>query len=371
MPPADRGWSASGWFRACYGRAPEVIWRAPGRVNLIGEHTDYNEGFVLPFAIGLSVTVAAGATADNVLEMRSRQAGDAVAVRLDEIAPGGVAGWAAYPSGVAWALREVGVPVGGASLAIDSDLPQGAGLASSAALECAVAGCLADLAGLALPRHEIATLARRAENEFVGVPCGIMDQSAAMFCESGRALLLDCRTGKFDQVPLDLAGLTFLLIDTRVRHDLGAGEYAKRRRECAAAATLLGVPALRDVPPDAVAGAIARLADPVLAHRARHVVTENARVVETARLLRAGRLAECGPLLTSSHRSLRDDFEVSWPEADLAVNSALMAGALGARMIGGGFGGCVLALAAEPEEVAAAVVAAYASAGWQAPAVMA
>ncbi len=365
----DGSLSLAGWFRACYGRDPDALWRAPGRVNLIGEHTDYNDGFVLPFAIDRSVLVAGSARTDGMLEVRSRQADSWAAVQLDGLEPGVVRGWAAYPAGVAWVLRAAGLPVGGANLAIDSDLPQGAGLSSSAALECAVVGCLADLAGARLARGEMAALARRAENDFVGVPCGIMDQSAAMLCLAGHALLLDCRTGSPAQVPLDPAGagLRLLLIDTGVRHDLAASEYAERRRDCEAAARRLGVPALRD----ADVAAAASLADPVLARRAGHVVTENARVGEAVGLLRAGRLAACGPLLTASHRSLRDEFEVSWPEADVAVDAALEAGALGARMIGGGFGGCVLALAAGLDAVAAAVCSAYEHRGWPVPAITA
>ncbi|HEX9032360.1 MAG TPA: galactokinase [Streptosporangiaceae bacterium] len=354
----------SGWFSQCYGRHPDAAWRAPGRVNLIGEHTDYNGGLVLPFAIGQTVRVAGAARPDGVLELASRQApNDRVAISLDALEPGAVTGWAAYPAGVAWALAEAGHQVQGASLAIDSDLPQGAGLASSAALECAVAACSADLAGARLTRPELAALAWRAENDFVGMPCGIMDQSAAMLCQAGHALLLDCRTGESADVPLDPAGigLQVLVIDTGVRHQLTGGEYASRRAECEQAADRLGVPSLREVTSEA---ALAGLADPVLARRVRHVVTENARVEDTVALLRAGRLAECGPLLTRSHESLRDDFEVSWPEADLVVGTALAAGALGARMTGAGFGGCVLALV--PKDHAAAVADAV-SAGFARP----
>jgi UDPglucose--hexose-1-phosphate uridylyltransferase len=365
---AGDAWSGdnASWFRRCYGRAPEVAWRAPGRVNLIGEHTDYNGGLVLPFAIDRSVEVTGTSRTDGILEVRSRQVPDDwVRIRLDELEPATVAGWAAYPAGVAWALGDRR----GASLLIDSDLPQGAGLASSAALECAVAGCLADLAGSNKSRHEIAELAWRAENEFVGMPCGIMDQSAVMLCRSGHALLLDCRSLRSDDVPLDPAGLRLLIIDTGVRHELTSGQYAARRRECERAATQLGVRLLREVtnPADVMA-----LDDPVLVRRARHVVTENVRVRQVAGLLREGRLGECGPLLNQSHRSLRDDFEVSWPAANVAVEAAIAAGALGARMTGGGFGGNVLALlaAADADAVVAAVQAASAVAGWPAPAVL-
>lgn len=335
---------ASG-FAESYGRAAEVAWRAPGRANLIGEHTDYNDGLVLPFAIGRSVRVAGAGRADGVLELASLQApGERVEVRLRGLAPGSVPGWAAYPAGAAWALGDRGPS--GASLLVDSDLPLGAGLASSAALECAVLGCLADLAGLDLPGREMAALAWRCETTFVGVPCGIMDQFAVMLCRPEHALLLDCRSQETCDVPLDpaTAALRLLIIDTRVKHELTGGEYAQRRRECDAAARTLGVRSLRDIPDEAGLVPLSGLADQVPLRRARHVVTENARVRQAVEVLQAGRLADVGPLLTASHASLRDDFEVSWAQADRAVDAALDAGAFGARMMGGGFGGCVLAI---------------------------
>jgi len=354
---------------------PDSSWRAPGRVNLIGEHTDYNNGFVLPFAIGSSVRAAGTRRADRRLEVRSRQEpGRGAAFVLDDLAPGAVPGWAAYPAGVAWALERAGHRLPGASLAIDSDLPSGAGLASSAALECAVAGCLADLAGAELPRRELARLARRAENDFVGVPCGIMDQYAAMLCRAGHALLLDCRSEETADVPLDLegAGLRLVVIDTGARHDLAGGEYAARREECERAAAMLGVTSLREVSDVAALKSLAGPEHGVVARRARHVVTETARVISAVELLREGRLAELGPLLTASHRSLRDDFEVSWAQADLAVATAISAGALGARMTGGGFGGCVLALvpAVSTAAVDEAVRRAFAQASYGEPAFM-
>jgi galactokinase len=208
---------AAGWFAECYGAQPDGVWQAPGRVNLIGEHTDYNEGFVLPFALAQGVRAAASRRGDGRLELRSRQVpGSPAAAPLREIAPGSPAGWAAYPAGAAWALREAGYPVAGASIAIDADLERGAALSSSAALECATALALTELNGLSVPRPELAALARRAENEFVGVPSGIMDQSASLLCRAGHALLLDCRSGETSDVPLDLAaaGLVLLVIDT-------------------------------------------------------------------------------------------------------------------------------------------------------------
>ena len=361
---------AAAWFIECYQRRPEGVWHAPGRVNLIGEHTDYNEGFVLPFALRRGVRAAAARRADGVLELRSRQAGGEPAIAaMDGLVPGSVTGWAAYPAGVAWALRQAGYPIGGTSLAIDADLARGSALSSSAALECSVALALTELHGLAVPRRELADLARRAENDYVGVPTGIMDQSASLLCQADHALLLDCRSGTATSVPLDLpaAGLVLLVIDTGTRHALSDGRYAAARRACEEAARALGVPALRDITegPEAVE----RIADPLLRRRARHVITENARVLAAVALLQAGEPGGCGELLSASHRSLRDDFEVSWPQADAAVDAAAGGGALGARMIGGGFGGSVICLVPvqRAEQVRASVSDAYARRGWAPP----
>jgi galactokinase len=352
-------------FRTAYGRDPDGVWHAPGRVNLIGEHTDYNDGLVLPFALAQGVTVAAAARGDGVVELRSLQEPEAVTVR--DPRPGSVTGWAAYAAGVAWALREAGHGVGGASLLIDADLPRGAGLSSSAALECAVGVALCELSGLEVPRPELARIAQRAENDFVGMPCGILDQSASLMCTDGHALLLDCRSGASSQVPLALDGLAVLVIDTRAAHELLDGGYASRRAACEKAAGLLGLPALRDV--GDLAAALARLPDPEVRRRTRHVVTENHRVEAAVGLLRRGAVAEVGALLTASHLSLRDDFEVSWPEADVAVQEAVRAGARGARMVGGGFGGSVIALvpADRVDRVTDAVRSAYDTRAWQPP----
>ena len=376
---------AAGRFRAWHGTEPEGVWHAPGRVNLIGEHTDYNSGWVLPFALDRGVVVAARRRGDATLDIRSLQAGGPAEVPLAGLAPGSVTGWAAYPAGVAWAMREAGHPVGGASLVIDSDLPQGAGLSSSAAIECAVAIALAGLYQVRVPRTELVRLARRAENEMVGVPSGIMDQSASLLGEAGHALLLDCRSGQTTAVPFDpaAAGLALLVVDTGARHALTDGRYALRRQECEQAARALGVPSLRDVADPARASAIG---DPVLARRARHVIADNCRVRAAVDLLRAvrgdgeggmgrragGGVAGLGPILHASHASLRDDFEISWPQADLAAEVAEQAGALGARMVGGGFGGSVIALVpADSAAVRAAVVAGYAARDWPPPAFLA
>src|SRR6266567_7326276 len=252
------------WFARWYGHEPEGAWFAPGRVNLIGG-PDYNEVFVLPFALGTGVSAAASRRSDGQIALVSRQAGgDPVLLSIDTLEPGSVGGWAAYPAGVAWALRQAGYLAGGADVAIDADLPAGAGLSSSAALECSVALALTELYQLPVPRRELAALARRAENDFAGVPCGIMDQMAALLGRAGHALLLDCRTGNQAAVPLNpaAAGLTLLVIDTRARHALADGQYAARRQACEEAASLLGVRSLRDVTGDP--GALARLTEPSL-----------------------------------------------------------------------------------------------------------
>ena len=354
-----------------YQSDPEGVWFAPGRANLIGEHTDYNGGFVLPFALGSGVAAAAGRHGSGIT-VWSRQRGDgAIGVPPAALVPGSATGWAAYPLGMAWSLAEAGYRPGATSMAIDSDLAMGAGLSSSAALECAVALALTELHGLDVSRAALVTLASKAENEFAGAPTGIMDQSAALLCTAGHALLLDCRSGATEPVPFDpaSAGLEVLLIDTGARHALTDGRYGDRRRECEAAARQLGMASLRELTDDP--GAVARLADPVLRRRARHVLTENQRVLTAAGLLRAGQLAAVGPLLTQSHHSLRDDFEVSWPQADVAVEAVLAAGGAGARMMGGGFGGSVIALTGvgQGPDVAAAIAAAFALQGWPAPSV--
>jgi galactokinase len=335
---------AGAWFAGQYGREPDGRWFAPGRVNLMGG-PDYTEGFVLPFALGAGVAVTAARRKDRRVALVSRQQKTRpVVVDIDALEPGSVPGWAAHPAGVAWALRQAGYLVSGADIAIDADLPAGAGLASSAALECATALALTELHQLSVPRPELAALARRAENDFVGVPSGIMDQTAALLSRAGHALLLDCRTGTGTPVPLDpaAAGLTLLIIDTRARHALGDGRYAERRRACEQAASALGVRSLRDVTD---AGQLTRLSsDSSLQSLAGHVLAEQRRVLHAADLLLAGHQASLGPLLTTSHHSLRDRFKFSWPQADEAVEAAVEAGAKGARMTGGGFGGCVIAL---------------------------
>jgi galactokinase len=369
MRTAESEAGATHRFRESFGAEPVGLWQAPGRVNLIGEHTDYNDGFALPFAISTGITAAAAPRDDDLLVLTSCQEGTApVEISLPDLAPGSVPGWAAYPAGVAWSLREAGYPIGGLSVAIDADLAPGSGLSSSAALECAVALAMFDLHDIDLPRTELAKLARRAENDFVGAPTGIMDQMAVLLSQAGHAILLDCRTATATPVPFDpaAAGLVLMVINTRARHELTDGGYASRRQACEEAARTLGVKALRDI---TSVESLAQLTDPLLLRRARHIVTDDTRVLQTVDLLEAGELASIGPVLTASHISLRDDFEISWPEADASVDAAIEAGALGARMVGGGFGGSVIALlpAARTEAVTDAVIRRFASSGWSAP----
>ncbi|MFD6562988.1 galactokinase [Micromonospora profundi] len=363
---------AAAGFIELYGVEPAGRWAAPGRVNLIGEHTDYNDGFVLPFALPLRTVVAADRQDDESWTVWSELSGETITFCADDVAePGRVSGWGAYVAGVVWALRDAGHPVPGARLAIASDVPLGSGLSSSAALEAAVLAALLDLGGLELPAERQPRLAQRAENVYVGAPTGIMDQSAVIRCRAGHALFLDCRDESVEHIPFDLdaAGLAVLVIDSRAPHRHADGEYADRRRSCETAAKALGVPALRDVTVDQLDAALARLDDEVTRRRVRHVVTEDQRVLDTVALLRAGRVRDIGPLLTASHVSMRDDFEITVPEIDTAVEAALAAGALGARMTGGGFGGCVLALvdANSAEAVATAVRTAYAERDFTAP----
>jgi galactokinase len=357
------------YFAERYGHDAAGTWFAPGRVNLLGG-PDYNEVFVLPFALSVGVCAAASRRSDRRIALTSRQAGgEPVLLDIDTLEPGSAPGWAAYPAGVAWALRQAGYLAGGADVAIDADLPAGAGLSSSAALECSVALALTELYQVPVPRRELAALARRAENDFAGVPCGIMDQTAALLGKAGHALLLDCRTGAEAPVPLDpaAAGLTLLVIDTRARHALTDGQYASRRQACEEAASRLGVQSLRDVTGDP--GALARLTDPSLRRLAGHVVAENGRLLRAVDLLRAGDQAAIGELLTASHHSLRDEFRMSWPQADAAVEAAVDAGAAGARMTGGGFGGSVVALvpAGRAGPVRTAVTRSFARRHWPAP----
>ncbi|MGW4434426.1 galactokinase [Streptomyces sp. NPDC004596] len=363
----------TGRFTELYGAAPEGVWAAPGRVNLIGEHTDYNDGFVMPFALPHQTTAAVSRRTDGLLRLHSADiGGEAVELALDALAPQSDKEWTAYPAGVVWALREAGHAVTGADVHLASTVPTGAGLSSSAALEVVVALALNDLYGLGLQRWQLARLCQRAENVYVGAPTGIMDQTASACCEPGHALFLDTRDLSQRQIPFDLAaeGLRLLVVDTQVKHAHSGGEYGKRRAGCEKGAALLGVDALRDIPYAELDAALARLGDDEEVVRlVRHVVTEDERVERTIALLHSGETRAIGPVLTEGHASLRDDFRISCPELDLVVDTALTAGALGARMTGGGFGGSaiVLAEAADVDTVTKAVREAFAAAGFTAP----
>jgi galactokinase len=361
-------------FTLTYDDAPAGVWSAPGRVNLIGEHTDYNDGFVLPFAIEARTFVAARVRGDGVLRMRSVQqhTGD-VSIDLTDIEPGKPDGWAAYVAGVVWAAREAGRRVGGMDLLVDGRVPLGSGLSSSHALECAVAMAMNELFELGLDANSLGRLSYTAENDFVGAPTGMMDQLASLRCTAGHALFLDNRTLEAEQVPLDpvAAGLRLLVLDTRVHHGNADGGYGNRRDACVRAAGLLGITALRDIDVAGLDEALDRLGDDELRRRVRHVVLENARVVETVSALRAADWSRVGALMAASHLSLRDDYEVSCDELDVSVEAATGAGAVGARMTGGGFGGSAIALvpAADVAAVRGAVTDAFRTRGWSDPAV--
>jgi len=353
-------------FRKIHGQAPAFTVQAPGRVNLIGEHTDYNDGFVLPIAIQRRVTACLQPRGDRTISFTSLQADLPASVSLYSPLKPGPVRWANYCVGVVAGLMDAGIELRGADLVFDSDIPIGAGLSSSAALEvCTATGLLASVGRLgAVPDRPLALLCQRAENEFAGAPCGIMDQSIAVMAREGRALLLDCRTGRTEQVPFDSGEVVLLVADTRVKHEIGGGEYGRRRQTCADAAGKLGVPALRDADAEMVEAAAASNAITSLeARRARHVVSEIARALSAAEALGRRDYAAFGELMYASHASLRDDYEVSCDELDAVVDLARSCeGALGARMTGGGFGGSAIVLvrADRRDEIASRIVSGFA-----------
>lgn len=340
---------------------------APGRINLIGEHTDYNLGWALPIALPQRTVVTFVPNRTDAITVCSDRMDGPVRIRLDT-APGDVTGWAGYVAGVVWALRRAGHLVPGGAMSISSDVEMGSGLASSAALECAALGAIASAAGVRIDRIEQARLAQRAENDYVGTPTGLLDQLAALFGEPSTALLIDfaeltVRSVAFDP---DASGVSLLLIDSRARHRHVGGEYAARRASCERAAADLRASSLRDIQDLSVLDAVT---DPVAARRARHVLTENRRVLDFVAALGDSDFTEAGRILTASHASMRDDFEITTEHIDLIADTAVRAGALGARMTGGGFGGCVIGLVpdARVEAVGQAVRRAVPGAGYERP----
>ncbi|MFV8166538.1 galactokinase [Mycobacterium sp. 134] len=315
---------------------------APGRINLIGEHTDYNSGFALPIALPQRTFVSFDPGPSGVLSVSSSLGDGPADIGLDT-EPGDVTGWAAYVAGAVWALLNAGIAVPGGTMTITSEVEIGSGLSSSAALECAVLGALLAAVGAELDRVEQAWIAQQAENEYVGAPTGLLDQLASLFGEPGQAMLIDFRDITVQPVRFDpaAAGVALLLIDSRARHAHAGGEYAVRRASCERAAADLGVASLREV---SDASALGMVNDPVDARRARHVLTENQRVLDCVAAMASSDFAAVGELWTASHASMRDDFEITTPHLDLIAATAVRAGALGARMTGGGFGGCVIAL---------------------------
>lgn len=355
-------------YRQQFGREPQVVASAPGRVNLIGEHTDYTGGFVLPCAISHRVAVALGRCQAEAVQPGRVYAADLNDTRL--LAPTGSrpeGSWADYPRGVVWALTRAGLSLPTMDAVVKGEVPQGAGLSSSAALEAATALALTALVQQPWPRRELASLCQQAENAFVGIHSGIMDQYAALLCTEGHALFIDCASLEAEAVPLALeaSGLTLLVCDTRVKRGLGDTAYNARRASCERAAVTLGLPSLRQAQEED----LARLTGEEL-QRARHVVRENARVLQAVQALRRNDFAALGRLMYASHESLRDDYAVSTPELDAIVMCAKACGALGARLTGAGFGGCALVLlpGAQVEPVSQAIAHQFAQEGFTAPA---
>src|SRR4051794_8906806 len=357
-------------FRAAYDAEPTVVGRAPGRVNLIGEHTDYNNGLVLPLALAHVTYAAVAPRTDDRVRIASSHEDETWTGSTAALGPGAVEGWVAYVAGVLWALQQEGHELPGLDVYVHGSVPLGAGLSSSAALECSTAVAVAPVLGLDLStagRRALVAPCMRAESEVAGAPTGGMDQTVALLASAGSALLIDFDDDSTEDVALDLggAGLALLVTDTRVSHSLVDGGYAARRADCEAAAEALGVPSLREATLEAVAG----IADERVRRRATHIVTEIERVRDTVDALAADDWALVGRLFATSHVSMRDDFEISCPELDLAVATAVEAGAVGARMTGGGFGGSAIALVptARVDAVVHAIDTAFAAAGFRAP----
>ena len=353
-----------------FGAQPSGVWSAPGRVNLIGEHTDYNEGFVLPFSIDRRTYAALSLRTDGIARVASSFTDQVVEIPVEKISKNSVSGWSGYPLGVAWALMQAGGQPSGFDLYVESNVPVGAGLSSSAAIECSVAMALNDLWGANLDRSALAKIGQRAENEIVGAPTGIMDQTASLFGVIDHAVFLDCRSLLAEAIPLGLQqnSLEIVVMDTKVSHRLVDGGYATRRAACEEGAKQMGVSSLRDVEIKHLARAETLLQSLVF-KRTRHVVTENARVLETVGLLKISGPQSIGALLYASHKSMRDDFEISIDELDCAVETAMAVGAVGARMTGGGFGGAAIALihSSKVAELKSAVGEAFEARGFSKP----
>jgi galactokinase len=354
-------------FEEIYGRKPEVIAEAPGRVNLIGEHIDYSEGFVLPFAIADRAYAAIAARPDGLVRIASHQRKEKIfSIDISDVKPGSKGDWEKYVLGVLWSL---GI-TSGVDILVDGSVPSGAGLSSSAALECSVAVGLNALFSLERSKQDLARATQKAENDYVGMPCGIMDQSVSLMGQAGAALLLDCRDLTTESIPFDVAsaGLELLIIDTQAHHALVDGGYAERRAACESVAGKLGIPSMRHLTLEVLEANREKVTE-VEFIRARHAVTEIARVLEAVTALRASDFATLGTLINASHASLRDDYTVSCPELDVAVDASLAAGAMGSRMVGGGFGGSAIALikASDTQKTKDAVLAAFDKRGFKKP----
>jgi galactokinase len=359
--------SISHEFQTLFGHLPEVTSEAPGRVNLIGEHIDYSEGYVLPFAIANRTHAAISRSSDGLVRISSHQRKENIfSISISEVKPGSKGDWEKYVLGVIWSL---GITEG-LNILVDGNVPAGAGLSSSAALECAVAVGLNALLGLGLSDKELARATQRAENDYVGMPCGIMDQSVSIMGRAGSALLLDCRDLSTESIPFSVAdaGLELLIIDTQAHHALVDGGYAERRAACESAASKLGVKSMRDLTLEELMAGKDKLSE-VEFIRARHAVTEISRVLSTVEALKIGDFKEVGALINQSHNSLRDDYAVSCPELDVAVEASRGAGALGSRMVGGGFGGSAIALlrVEDVEKARTAITDAFSKDGFKKP----
>ncbi len=360
-------------FERQVGRPPHGVWSAPGRVNLIGEHVDYNGGLCLPLALPHRTYAAVSPRSDDLLRLASCQADSVWEGTLDDVGEGRPGGWVAYVAGVLWALRRNGIVIPGMDVVIDGHVPLGSGLSSSAAIECAVAVAVRDLVATptALSDRDLIAACIEAENVVAGASTGGMDQSVSVLAQDRYVLLLDCLDFSTTNVAWSVgdSGWTLLVCDTRVPHALVDGQYAERRRSTASAAEALGVGTLREIAPDELPDALGRLDSDVLRRRTRHVVTEIERVRTAVRALDASDVTALGAAMVASHASLRDDYEVTVPALDLAVETALASGAAGARMTGGGFGGSVIALVRDDatEGVAEAIARAFSDGGLGAP----